>query len=351
MTSSRIIAAAIACAALLLVAAGCGGDADSNASGGGEAAFEALKPGESSVYCNAACQKALRIDDKARNAKCTVAVSWSSTSFPYGAASVERSKKTAKGFPNMTLLTADGRGSATTQTSQVDDFVARGVDVLIISPFDSKALAPAVKRATDAGVKVIASDRNVDAPVTTYIGADNVDAGKAAGDYIVKLLPDGGNVIELQGSLGASPTIARHQGFEDAIKANSDVKVIESQTANYDRAQGLKVTEDLLQAHGSGEVDAIFAHNDEMALGAIQAIREAGRADEIKVVGIDGQESALRLVEAGRYAGTVVYPLPVPEHILAAAKVCAGEKVPERIEQVAPLVTKENVAKYDGTTF
>jgi ribose transport system substrate-binding protein len=178
-----------------------------------------------------------------------------------------------------------------------------------------------------------------------------VETGLNAGKYVVDLTKGQGSVIELQGSLGASPTIARHKGFMEALQASPGVKVVASQTANYDRAQGLKVTEDLLQRYGSGKVDVIFAHNDEMALGAIQAIREAGRADEIKVVGIDGQESALRLVKAGRYAGTVVYPLPVPEHIIAAAKVCAGEQLPERIKQEAPLVTKDNVAKYEGTTF
>jgi len=343
MRGIRFAAVAAACSAALI--AGCGGSG-----GNAERAFQKLKPGQPSLYCGAQCRQALEIDAKARNASCTVGLSWSSAAFSYGAAAVSRSKETAKGFPNMKLLTADGRGSATTQTSQIDDFIARGIDVLIISPFDAKALAPAVQRAEKAGIKVIASDRAVDAPVTTYIGADNEEDGANAGKYVVELTKGEGKVIELQGSLGAAPTIARHKGFENAI-AGTGVKVIASETANYDRAEGLKVTEDLLQRYGSGEVDVVFAHNDEMAIGAIQAIREAGREDEIKVVGIDGQESALRRVKAGRYAGTVVYPLPVPEHILAAAKLCADEKVPERIKQSAPLVTRKNVAKYEGTTF
>jgi ribose transport system substrate-binding protein len=328
----------------------CGSDSG-GASKNAAKSFSALKPGESSVYCGSGCKRALQIDAKARNAKCTVGVSWSSTAFPYGAAAINRSKQAAKNFPNMKLITVDGRGDATTQSSQIDDLVARGIKVLIISPFDAKALAPAVKRAVDAGVKVIASDRSVDAPVTTYVGADNVEDGQVAGNYVAKLLNGKGNVVELQGSLGASPTIARHKGFEEALKSAPGVKVIASETANYDRAQGLKVMEDLLQRYGSGKIEVVFAHNDEMAIGAIQAIREAGRQDEIKVVGIDGQESALRMVKAGQYAGTVVYPLPVPEHILAAAKVCAGESLPARIKQAAPLVTQENVAKYEGTTF
>ena len=346
MSRMKVVASALAGSAALLVAA-CG----SGGGGGGEQAFQKLKPGEASLYCEGPCKQALQIDEKARNATCNVGVSWSSTAFPYGAAAVSRSKQTAAGFPKMKLTTADGRGDATTQSSQIDDMIAQKIDVLVVSPFDAKALAPAVQRARKAGIKVIASDRSVDAPVDTYIGADNVEDGQVAGKHIVDLLKGKGNVVELQGSLGASPTIARDKGFQEALKSAPGIKVVANPTANYDRGQGLKVMEDLLQRFGSGKIDAVFTHNDEMSLGAIQAIREANRSSEIKVVGIDGQESALRQVKAGQYAGTVVYPLPVPEHILAAAKLCAGEKLPARIKQSTPLVTKGNVAKYEGSTF
>lgn len=348
MRKITITAAVVASA---VAVGGCGSSDEGSESAKADAAFQALKPGESSIYCEGACKEALQINEEARNAKCRVGVSWSDTSFPYGAASIKRTEETAKGFPNMTLKTADGRGDATTQSGQIDDMVAGGIDVLVVSPADAKAIAPAVKRATAKGVKVIASDRSVDAPVVTYVGADNVEDGRVAGEYVAKLAGDGGKVVELQGSPGASPTIARNKGFEEAIEAAGNVTVIASQAADYDRAKGLTVMQDLLQRFGRGKIDAVFTHNDEMSLGAIQAIREAGRADEIKVVGIDGQQSALDLIKADRYAGTVVYPLPVPEHILAAAKACAGQELPKRIVQAAPLVTKDNQAKYDGTTF
>ncbi|MEA2401675.1 MAG: ribose transport system substrate-binding protein [Thermoleophilaceae bacterium] len=344
----KVGAVLTACMAAL-VAASCGSD-DNGGGGSGDEAFAKLKPGEASVYCVGPCKEALRLTQKARDASCKVGVSWSDTSFPYGAAAISRSKKTAAGFPNMELTTTDARGDAATQSSQVDDLIARGVDVLILSPADAKALAPAAKRATDAGIKVIASDRNVDSPVSTYIGSDNVEAGRVGGKYIVDTLGGKGNVVELQGSLGASPTIDRNKGFEEALQG-SDIKVIASETADYARDKGLQVMENLLQRFGAGKIDAVFTHNDEMSLGAIQAIKEAGRQDEIKVVGVDGQQSALRAIEAGQYAATVVYPLPVPEHILAAAKLCAGEKLPARIKQANPLATADNVAKFDGTTF
>ena len=346
MRGIRFAAVAAACAAALV--AGCGDD--SGGSSGGAAAektFQNLKAGQPSIYCGAECKQALKIDQKALDAACTVGLSWSSTGFPYGAAAVNRSKEAVKDFPKMKLLTADGRGSATTQTSQIDDFIARGIDVLIISPFDSKALAPAVKRAEKAGIKVIASDRAVDAPVTTYIGAENVETGLNAGKYVVDLTKGQGSVIELQGSLGASPTIARHKGFMEALQGSPGVKVVASQTANYDRAQGLKVTEDLLQRYGSGKVDVIFAHNDEMALGAIQAIKEAGRT-EITVTGVDAEAPALKEVKSGDYAATAGYPLTYREHTIAAAKLCAGESVPSRIKLDSTLINKANVAKYES---
>lgn len=347
MNPWKPVGAITACLAAT-VAISCGSDDDGG--GSGDEAFSKLKPGEASLYCVGECKQALRLTQKARDAKCSVGVSWSDTSFPYGAAAISRSKETAKGFPNMELVTTDGRGDAATQTSQVDDLVAGGIDVLVLSPIDAKALAPAAKRAVDEGVKVIASDRNVDTKVSTYIGSDNVEAGRVGGGFIVEELGGKGNVVELQGTLGASPTIDRNKGFEDAL-SGSDIKVIASETAEYARDQGLEVMENLLQRFGEGEIDAVFTHNDEMSLGAIQAIREAGRTEEIKVVGVDGQGSALRAIEAGQYAGTVVYPLPVPEHVLAAAKLCAGEKLPPRIQQDNPLATPENVSKFEGTTF
>jgi ribose transport system substrate-binding protein len=349
MFNVRKFAVGVALVAALAVAvAGCGGSSSNDSA---NEAFNSLEPGQVSLYCTGECAKALAITPKQREVTCKVGVSWSDTSFPYGAAALERTREAAKDFPNMEVFTTDGQGDAVTQSSQVEDLVAKGIEVLVISALDEKSLAPAVKKAEAKGVKVIASDRNVAAPVETYVGADNVEDGQVAGEYIVKLLGGKGNVVLLQGSLGASPTIDRGKGFKEALAASPEVKIIADPTANYDRQEGLSVMQDMLQRFGAGEIDAVFAENDEMSLGAIQAIKEAGRQDEIKVVGVDGQESALRVIKAGEYAGTVVYPLPVPEHLNAAAKVCSGEELPQRIKQGAPLVTEDNVAKYEGSTF
>lgn len=312
----------------------------------------ALASPKPSIFCGAACQKALTLKASPSSIDCTVGLSWNSFLHPYGATTGARTKAAQKQlFPKMKLLVSDGRGDATTQTNGIDDMLAKGVDVIIISPADAAALAPAVKRAEKQGVKVIASDRSVNAPVVTYIGADNVDTGLVAAKYIAKILKGKGNIVELQGALGASPTIDRHKGFTTVLKKYPGLKVIGSQTANYNRQEGLKVMEDFLQRFGKGEIDAVYTHNDEMSLGAIQAIKEAGRLSEIKVVGIDGQLSALKAIKRGEYAGSVVYPIDVPEHLIAAAKVCAGESLPKRIKMTATLATKQNVARFVGKTF
>jgi ribose transport system substrate-binding protein len=299
-----------------------------------------------SIYCNEKCKAQLTLKAAPDTVHCNVGVSWSSASFPYGAKSTTQIPEFAKKFlPHMSVTVADGQGDATTQSGQIDDMVAHGINVLIVSPQDASALAGAVSRAKAAGVKVIAADRNVDTEVDTYIGSDNVEAGKVAGAAVVAAHPHGARVVELAGSLGASPTIDRGNGFRSAI-AGSPVEIIASQSADYDRAQGLKVTEDLLQRFGTGQIDVLYAHNDQMAFGAIQAITEAGRQGEITVYGVDGESGALDRIKQGTYAATVGYPLVVNESVIGAAKLCSGEPIDKRIVLDSTLIDSKNVDQY-----
>lgn len=329
--------------ALALLATGCTGqNAQTSAN---ETVGDTLAP---SIYCGEQCKAQLKLKADPASVECKVGVSWSSASFPYGAKSTQQIPEFAKKFfPKMQVTVSDGRGDATTQSNQVSEMIANGIKVLIISPQDADALAGVAKQAEAAGIKVIAADRQVNAPVSTYIGSDNTEAGVADGKAVVQALGGKGNVVELSGSLGASPTIARAAGFRKGIEG-SDLKIIASQTANYDRATGLKVMEDYLQRFGKGQIQAVYAHNDEMAFGAIQAIKEAGRDGEIKVFGIDGEADALNMVKDGSYAATVGYPLVVKESTIAAAKLCAGEPVDQRIKLDSTLIDQKNVDQYLG---
>lgn len=301
-------------------------------------------------YCGEDCQQALTLEAAPEDVSCTVGLSWNGADHPYGAVTVDRTEAAAEYFPNMELIVADGRSDPTLQASQVEDLIARDIDVLIVSPADAEALVPSVERAMEAGIKVIAADREVGVDVLSYIGSDNVEAGHVAGQNVVDMLGGEGKVLEIQGSLGASPTIDRHAGFTSAIEG-TDIEVLGSPNGDYNRQTALEVMEDYLQRYGPGEIDAIFTHDDEMALGALQAIEEAGREDEIVIQGIDGMQEALEAIDAGRYDGTVVYPITAPDHVVAAAKACAGEEIPSRIVLDSMLVTEDNVKDILGTTF
>jgi ribose transport system substrate-binding protein len=188
--------------------------------------------------------------------------------------------------------------------------------------------------------------------VLAHIADSNEALGKAAGEYMVKRLGEaGGRVIEISGTLGASATNERSQGFRDAISANPKIKIIAPQTGDYARDKGLSVMQDFLQRFPRGKVDAVYAQNDEMAVGAIQAIEEAGRSDEMFVHGLDGGNAGLEAIQAGKQAGTVVYPLNVPEAMAAAAKACAGEELPKVVTLEGPVVTPENIADFIGKGF
>jgi ribose transport system substrate-binding protein len=331
--------------AVAMATAGC---ASTDKSGGSASANESLgSKAEPSIYCGSECQQQLQLSAAPDSIDCSVGVSWSSASFPYGAKSTTQIPEFAKAFfPKMKVTVSDGRGDATTQADQVADMVAKGIKVLIISPQDATALAGAVDRAKAAGVSVISADRQVATDVSTYIGSDNVEAGLADGKAVVDALGGKGNVVELSGSLGASPTIDRAKGFRDGI-AGSGIQIVASQTADYDRATGVKVTEDLLQRFPKGEIQALYAHNDQMAFGAAQAIKEQGRT-EIKIFSIDGEVNALQDVKDGVFAATVGYPLVVKESTLAAAKLCAGEPIDNRIKLDSTLIDKSNVDQYIG---
>jgi len=336
-------ATAVFVTAVVLATAGCTG----NVAAPSSTSVVAETP-TASIYCGTACQAQLQLKADPATVKCDVGVSWSATSFPYGAVSSQQIPDLAsKWFPGMKVTVTDGQGDAAVQSGQVDQMVAQGIKVLIISPRDSDALKGAVDRAVKAGVKVIAADRNVNTTVDTYIGSDNVEAGVVSGKNIAAVLGASGKLVELAGSLGASPTIARGDGLRTGL-AGSGVTIVDSQTADYDQAKGLTVMQDLLQKYPSGTINGVYTHNDQMAFGAIQAIKEAGREAEIKVFSIDGEDKALADIQDASMQATVGYPLVTKESVIAAAMLCSGEPVESRIKLDSTLIDASNAADYVG---
>ncbi|CZQ98315.1 Hypothetical protein Tpal_2248 [Trichococcus palustris] len=237
------------------------------------------------------------------------------------------------------VISVDAQDDTAKQTNDIDDLIQQGVDILLINPVDSAAIAPAVEAANSAGIPVITIDRSSEGgQVVTLVASDNAAGGKMAADYITKISGEKANTVQLEGTPGASATRERGEGFSNI--AATSLNLLDSQTANFDRAEGLTVMENMLQAHT--DIKAVFAQNDEMALGAIEAIEAAGLTGKIQVVGFDGTEDGLAAVKAGTLSATVAQQ---PEEmgklaIQAAYDYFAGKTVEKYIASPLELITK-----------
>ncbi|KAI4442194.1 D-ribose ABC transporter substrate-binding protein [Schaedlerella arabinosiphila] len=235
------------------------------------------------------------------------------------------------------LAVADAGDDSAKQQNDIEDLISRNVSVLIVNPVDSDAVAPAVQNALSQGIKVISVDRVVNGvDVHCQIASDNVAGAKMATEYLIEQIGKGAKVAELEGVPGASATIDRGAGFHEA--ADKDLDVVASQSANFDRAEGMTVMENILQSDSS--IKGVFAHNDEMALGALQAI--AATRKDIKVVGFDATDDAVNEVKAGRMTATVAQKpeLMGETAVLTAIKLIAGEEVEKSLPVEVELVTK-----------
>lgn len=189
------------------------------------------------------------------------------------------------------------------QSSQIEAFIEAGVSALLLNPV-SEEVAAAVEAANEAGIPVFTFDRSAaGGDIVSHIASDNVAGGRMAADYLASAINRAGKVVELQGTPGASAAADRGAGFNEAISAYEDIEVIAQETGNFNADDGKAVFADILAENP--EIDAVFAHNDDMILGAIEAAKEAGRADEIVFVGFDAIEAAIEAIENGDLAGTV----------------------------------------------
>ncbi|HEY8384986.1 MAG TPA: D-ribose ABC transporter substrate-binding protein, partial [Porticoccaceae bacterium] len=239
----------------------------------------------------------------------------------------------------VTLRVVDAQDDPARQLAGIEDLIARGVDLILVNPTDSSAVVPAILAANRAGIPIITVDRGAEGgEVVAHIASDNVLGGRMAGEFIAELLGGKGKVVELEGIPGTSAARERGQGFNEVIATYPDIQVVARQEAGFDRARGLTVMENILQAQP--EIDALFCHNDEMALGAIIAIQAAGRADKIKVVGFDATDDAVQAVKEGRMLATIAQqPRLMGElGVEYAIKVLSGETVDKFIPVPLELV-------------
>jgi len=248
-----------------------------------------------------------------------------------------------KDHPNVDFIFMDGQKNAAKQISDVEDLVARHVDVILIAEHIAGSTNNALKKALEGGIPVVSFDRTItdpSIPVST-ITTDDREQGLMCGKYIAERLNGKGNLVIIQAPEGVAIGQVRRDGVHDAIDKYPEIKVITQQVGNWQRSVALTVMENVLQ--GFKNIDAVYCDNDEMALGAIKAIKEAGRQKEIFVVGIDGEKSALEAIIAGDYAFTTKKTLEFPLALDIALKVVKGEKVPKWISQPVMGVSIDNV--------
>jgi ABC-type sugar transport system substrate-binding protein len=242
----------------------------------------------------------------ARAQDTTILASVPSLTFPFFVHMLKEIKDEATKL-GVKTIDSDGQNSAPKQTADVEAAIVQGVQGIVISPSDVNAMAPALATAVENNVPVVTVDRRVDGVegILAHVGADNVKGGEAQGEWLLANYPDGAKIINLQGQPGASPAIDRNKGLHNVLDKQADkYQIVAEQTANFARDQGLSVTESLL-AGMSDPPDVIIAANDDMALGALEAVRARNLDDQIKIVGFDALPEALASIRDGGLAGTV----------------------------------------------
>ena len=234
------------------------------------------------------------------------------------------------------------------QMQIVENLIQTGIKVLCITPSGSREIVTALAKAKAANVPIVVVDTRVDAKaaadagvkVETFIGSDNYEGGKLAGEYAVKATGGTAKIGVLEGIPGHETADSRNRGFKDAIAGHPGMTIVASQPANWERDQGFNVFQNMLQAHG--DIDTVFAASDLMALGAVEAIAAAGKTGKIRVIGFDALDDAKKAIAAGTMEATVAqFPYEMGKAAVeSAAKVMAGESLPKDVMVKLDMVTK-----------
>jgi ribose transport system substrate-binding protein len=252
---------------------------------------------------------------------------------------------------NLIIQAAEREVDVERQLQIVENMIQRRVSAICISPSGSREIVPGIVKANQADIPVFVVDTRVDSEtmeeagghITTFIGSDNEDGGRLAAEYIIEKLNGKGKVAVLEGIPGHETGDARLRGFMETVAGEPDIEIVTSQTANWERSQGFIVFQNILQSYP--EVDALFACNDMMALGAVEAIKAAGKTGEIIVVGFDAVEDSREAIEEGVMDATIAQHPYMMGHI-AVEKVVeklSNKTIPEEIPVKIELIMRENL--------
>lgn len=323
---SRIVAV-LAVAAMTLTAVGCGGGGATESDSG--AAGDAPAAAESTGY-------------KIGFSQCTMAS-------PFYVTMVDVAQEYAKEV-GVELVYSDANEDVTKQNNDINDMISQGIDALILNPINAESAAPGVEACQEAGIPVITIDRNVNEGNTAYVGRDNEAMGRLVGEALLEALGGAdsakGKILEIQGTAGDTVMMARRDGFESAFEGVDGIEIVQSAYCDYTRSKAVTATQDLLQAHKEGVV-AVYGHNDDMSLGAMQVLEEQGVKD-VMVTGVDGLMEAVMAIDEGKYAITTMND---PGSLLKVAidttlKILNGESYDEFVDAGTGVIDADNAADY-----
>ncbi|AMJ61568.1 substrate-binding domain-containing protein [Bosea sp. PAMC 26642] len=277
--------------------------------------------------------------------KVQIGIAQPNVEHPYRVGGIENAKAWGAKNPNVQLTIVDGRRDSAVQLSGIEDLVTRRVSAIVMSPNDSKALAPAADAAARAGIPLIVFDRALDVPADKYaafIGADNIEMGRVAARFIIEKIGTTGKIIQLEGTPGASATVDRKKGFEEEVAKHAGLRVV-SYVGHYRLQEAVAAMEDALTAHRDAK--GVYAHNDTMAMGAAKVLDER-KITGVVVTGMDGGKEGCEGVVSGKLTGSIYYPTMFPEALELTMKVLNKEKVEKSTFVQTPMISKANQSTY-----
>lgn len=289
--------------------------------------------------------------DNADDGKIRVGFSQMSNSAPWRIAESDSIKEEAKkrGYD---LVFTNAEGQTAKQVSDVEDLIAQQVDYILLAPREYNGLTPALQSAKEAGIPVILIDRAAAGTpgedYVTLIASDFVWEGEEAGRWLAKQKDGEIDIVELRGTAGASVAKDRSEGFNNIVDQKSRMNIVASQVAEFSRSEAQKVMTNIIQAK-NGDFDAVYAHNDEMAIGAVNALKAANMkpGEDVLIIGIDGQKNAVEAIKAGEMSATVTCsPFFGPVAFDVIEKLERGESVPGNVINEDTLYDSENVSEY-----
>ncbi len=246
--------------------------------------------------------------------------------------------------PNWEVITTDAQSNSAKQIADIEDLIAKDVDLIIMSPYQSEPLSVVSKQCIDAGIPLVLVDRLISTEdYTAFVGGDNVDAGIKAAEMILDITGGKGEIGVVQGTYGSSAQIDRNEGFHSIIDEYEDLSIVADTDGNFQRDLGLTQTEDIITSNPN--VKALYYQSSNSALGGLQALEAANRTD-VQIVSTDGSKEEMDLIKEGKIASTIIYPTGAREAVEVAIKILNGDSFEKYDKLETILVTKENVEQY-----